>query len=57
MSQYFLMHKDEVCGSLAIDENTGMLKGYKDHHTGHSPFLGKCIGTLTSKIKTLCIYW
>lgn len=40
MSQYFLMHKDEVCGSLAIDENTGMLKGYKDHHTGHSPFLG-----------------
>lgn len=57
MSQYFLMHKDEVCGSLAIDENTGMLKGYKDHHTGHSPFLGKCIGTLTSKIKTLCMYW
>jgi hypothetical protein len=40
MNQYFLMHKDEVCGSLIIDEDTGALTNYKDYHTGHSPFLG-----------------
>ena len=40
MSQYFLMHKNEICGSLLIDDNTGSLKNYKDHGIGLSPFLG-----------------
>ncbi len=40
VNQYFLMHKNQVCGSLLIDENSGGLRAYKDHHTGLSPFLG-----------------
>ena len=42
MSQYFLMHKNDICGSLEIDAGTGSLIAYKDHHTGKSPFLGNC---------------
>ena len=42
MSQFFLMHKNDICGSLEIDSNTGQVEAYKDHHTGKSPFLGNC---------------
>lgn len=42
MSQYFLMHKNDICGSLEIDSETGAFIAYKDHHTGKSPFLGNC---------------
>lgn len=42
MSQYFLMHKNDVCGSLEIDSETGAFTAYKDYHTGKSPFLGNC---------------
>lgn len=40
MSQYMLMHKNEICGSLIIDDDTGSLKVYKDNGSGLSPFLG-----------------
>ena len=40
MSQYALMHKNDVCGSLIIDDETGTLKIYKDNGSGLSPFLG-----------------
>lgn len=42
MSQYFLMHKNDICGSLEIDSETGQFEAYKDHHTEKSPFLGNC---------------
>ena len=29
MSQYALMHKNDVCGSLVIDDETGSLRVYK----------------------------
>ena len=28
MSQYAFMHKNDVCGSLMIDDETGVLKVY-----------------------------
>lgn len=40
MSQYALMHKNDVCGSLVIDDETGSLRVYKDNGSGLSPFLG-----------------
>lgn len=40
MSQYALMHKNDVCGSLIIDDETGSLRVYKDNGSGLSPFLG-----------------
>ena len=40
MSQYAFMHKNDVCGSLMIDDETGALKIYKDNGSGLSPFLG-----------------
>lgn len=42
MSQFFLMHKNDICGSLEIDPSTSQIEAYKDHHTGKSPFLGNC---------------
>lgn len=49
MSQYFLMHKNNVCGSLEIDDETGRLEAYKDHNTGKSPFLGHADTRLMKK--------
>ena len=40
MSQYALMHKNDICGSLMIDDETGSLRIYKDNGSGLSPFLG-----------------
>lgn len=40
MSQYFLMHKDTVCGTIMFDDRTGQITGYRDHHTGFSPYMG-----------------
>ena len=37
MSQYALMHKNDVCGSLVIDDETGSLRVYKDNGSGLSP--------------------
>lgn len=41
MKDYYLMHKDDFCGSIVIDENSGNILSYKDAATGYSPFLGK----------------
>lgn len=40
MSQYFLMHKDTVCGTILFDDRNGRVTGYRDHHTGASPYIG-----------------
>lgn len=40
MIKYYLMHKDNVCGLILFDEATGRIAGYKDHHTGFSPYMG-----------------
>lgn len=42
MSNYFLMHKDDICGSLILDDDDGKILAYKDNGSGKSPFLGKC---------------
>lgn len=42
MIKYYLMHKNDVCGSLAFDESSGKILEYKDNKEGFSPFLGKC---------------
>lgn len=42
MIKYYLMHKNDVCGSLAFDENSGRILEYKDNKEGFSPFLGNC---------------
>ena len=40
MIKFFLMHKDEVCGTLILDETTGRLLQYHDNKSRLSPFLG-----------------
>jgi len=42
MEQFFLKHKDDICGSLIIDSESGAIRSYKDEGTGLSPFLGNC---------------
>ena len=40
VKEYILMHKDDNCGVLIIDEETGRFVDYKDLNAGISPFLG-----------------
>lgn len=40
MSQYALMHQNDVCGNVLIDDDSGSLTEYKDNGSGLSPFLG-----------------
>lgn len=49
MSNYFLMHKDDICGSLILDDDDGKILAYKDNGSGKSPFLGKCDNRLIKK--------
>ncbi|MBP5625017.1 MAG: hypothetical protein J6X36_09140 [Lachnospiraceae bacterium] len=39
MKNYTLMHKNEECGILTIDETTGRFEDYRDYNRGFSPFL------------------
>lgn len=49
MSTYFLMHKDDICGSLILDDDDGKILAYKDNGSGKSPFFGKCDARLIKK--------
>lgn len=40
MIKFFLMHKDDVCGTLILDETTGRLLQYHDNGELLSPYLG-----------------
>lgn len=40
MLQYFLMHKDQECGTLILDEQSGKIIKYQDNGNGMSPYLG-----------------
>lgn len=40
MLQYFLMHKDQECGILILDEKFGRILEYHDNRNGMSPYLG-----------------
>lgn len=40
MLQYTLMHKDQECGTLIVDERTGKVVKYQDSGDGISPYLG-----------------
>lgn len=40
MSQFFLMHRDDICGEIVFDDTTGHVVSYKDYNTGLSPYLG-----------------
>lgn len=40
MIKYFLMHKNDVCGAMIFDEQTGRVIAYKDNGQGLSPYLG-----------------
>ncbi|MCR4610700.1 MAG: HipA domain-containing protein [Lachnospiraceae bacterium] len=49
MSQFLLMHENDVCGSMIIDDESGYIEAYKDHHNGKSPFLGNANEELIKK--------
>ncbi len=51
MTKYELMHKDQVCGWLVIDEVTGRLADYKDNGSGLSPYMGN------SDLKKMVRWW
>ena len=40
MLQYTLMHKDQECGILILDERTGKVVKYRDNGNDMSPYLG-----------------
>ena len=42
MGQYFLMHKNDICGAMIIDDDSSYIRSYKDSGKGKSPFLGNC---------------
>ena len=42
MGQFFLMHKNEICGAVIIDDDSSYIRSYKDSGKGKSPFLGNC---------------
>lgn len=41
MVKYFLMHKNDICGTLIFDELTGHILNYKSSGNGLSPCLGQ----------------
>ncbi|MCD8122522.1 MAG: hypothetical protein LUE65_09870 [Clostridiales bacterium] len=51
MMQYDLMHKNDRCGSILYDENTGKITDYRDAGNGLSPFLGN------SNLKKIAKWW
>lgn len=40
MIKFFLMHRDDVCGTLILDETTGRMLQYHDNGNQLSPYLG-----------------
>ena len=40
MAEYFLMHKDDICGVIEFDDISWHVISYKDYGTGLSPYLG-----------------
>lgn len=46
---YELMHKDNVCGVIAIDADDGKVANYKSLSTGEAPFLGNDQASLIKK--------
>lgn len=51
MIQYFLMHKDQECGTLILDEKFGRILEYHDNRNGISPYLG------TADIEKIRQWW
>lgn len=49
MAEYFLMHKDNICGVVEFDDISWHVISYKDYETGLSPYLGNA--DLSLKIK------
>ena len=42
MVKYWLMHKNDKCGSIVFDEEVGRILEYQDNGSGLSPYLGNC---------------
>ena len=40
MAEYFLMHKDDICGVIEFDDISWHVIAYKDYGTGLSPYFG-----------------
>ena len=51
MLQYFLMHKDQECGTLILDEQSGKMIKYQDNGNDMSPYLG------TADIEKIRKWW
>lgn len=51
MLRYFLMHKDQGCGTLILDERIGRIVEYHDSGNGMLPYLG------TADIRKIQQWW
>lgn len=51
MKHFTLMHKNDICGLLSIDEITGRFINYKDNGYGLSPYLGN------ANIQNMKLWW
>lgn len=40
MANYYLMHRNDICGKFTYDEISGRISSYHDMENGLSPFLG-----------------
>ena len=40
MGAYYLKHKNDICGTIVIDDTSGRVIAYQDNDNGLSPYLG-----------------
>lgn len=51
MANYYLMHRNDICGKFTYDEISGIISSYHDMENGLSPFLGN------SNLKKIQKWW
>ena len=51
MANYYLMHRNDICGKFTYDEISGRISSYHDMENGLSPFLGN------SNLKKIQKWW
>ena len=51
MTKYYLMHRNDVCGTIMFDETDGKVLSYKDNNSGISPYLGN------ANVQNMKVWW
>lgn len=51
MTKYYLMHRNDVCGTIMFDETDGKVLSYKDNNSGISPYFGN------ANVQNMKVWW